>query len=148
MTRQILITGGQGQVAQSLLECEENFPDFQLMGFSSKELDITDEQNVRAKLLSGSIEAVINCAAYTDVDGAESDSARAFEVNEKGAGQVATGGQAGGPDGIIVPDVAARCCVRGYMLRKAIGISQSSSAIAQAAACLERADRSRLCRRR
>jgi dTDP-4-dehydrorhamnose reductase len=50
------------------------------------DLDVTDADATRA-LLAGS--TVINCAAYTDVDGAESDPERAHAVNAEGASNVA-----------------------------------------------------------
>jgi dTDP-4-dehydrorhamnose reductase len=53
------------------------------------ELDITVEAALRPALLEWRPEAVINCAAYTDVDGAESDQAGAEAVNGTGAGDVA-----------------------------------------------------------
>ena len=50
------------------------------------ELDVTDPAAVREALAGAT---VINCAAYTDVDAAESDSAAAHAVNEEGARNVA-----------------------------------------------------------
>jgi dTDP-4-dehydrorhamnose reductase len=58
------------------------------------ELDITDEQMVErllARLLDeqGGLDAVVNCAAWTDVDGAESKQEQARAVNAVGAGVLA-----------------------------------------------------------
>jgi dTDP-4-dehydrorhamnose reductase len=53
------------------------------------ELDVTDAQAVRGVILEAQADAVVNCAAYTDVDGAESDRATAEAVNCAGAGNVA-----------------------------------------------------------
>src|SRR5215204_3716850 len=50
------------------------------------ELDVTDAAAVREALAGAT---VINCAAYTDVDGAESDPVAAHAVNEEGARNVA-----------------------------------------------------------
>lgn len=50
------------------------------------ELDVTDAAAVRDALAGAT---VINCAAYTDVDGAESDRVNAHAVNERGARNVA-----------------------------------------------------------
>jgi dTDP-4-dehydrorhamnose reductase len=55
-------------------------------GFSRADLDVTDARAV-AQALGGA--TVINCAAYTDVDGAEADPATAHAVNEEGARNVA-----------------------------------------------------------
>lgn len=56
------------------------------VGLTHGELDVTDAMAV-ANALAGS--TVINCAAYTDVDGAESDSEAAHAVNADGARNVA-----------------------------------------------------------
>ncbi|HEY9856445.1 MAG TPA: sugar nucleotide-binding protein, partial [Stenomitos sp.] len=47
-------------------------------------LDITDLAGVRALLRDVRPEVVVNCAAYTNVDGAESDEAGAYRVNALG----------------------------------------------------------------
>ena len=56
-------------------------------GYTSAELDITDLDAVRAGIEPGDV--VLNCAAYTAVDKAESDADAAFAVNEAGARAVA-----------------------------------------------------------
>jgi len=53
------------------------------------ELDICDPDATRLALGSSRPQAVVNCAAYTDVDGAESDWQNAEAVNAGGAGNVA-----------------------------------------------------------
>jgi dTDP-4-dehydrorhamnose reductase len=57
------------------------------VGYTHAELDVTDAVAVREALADA--ELVINCAAYTDVDGAEADPATAMEVNARGARNVA-----------------------------------------------------------
>jgi dTDP-4-dehydrorhamnose reductase len=54
------------------------------------DLDVTDPQATRRVIGASRPQAVVNCAAYTDVDGAESDAATAAAVNGAGAGYVAT----------------------------------------------------------
>src|SRR3954471_9911862 len=56
------------------------------VGLTRADLDVTDAAAV-ADALGGA--TVINCAAYTDVDGAEADPETAHAVNERGAGNVA-----------------------------------------------------------
>ena len=53
------------------------------------ELDVTDPGALRRLLAERRPQAVVNCAAYTDVDGAESQRAAALAVNGAGAGNVA-----------------------------------------------------------
>lgn len=58
-------------------------------GLSSKDLDVRDRRSVAAMLGALRPRWVINAAAYTDVDGCESDPARAFAVNAEGVRNVA-----------------------------------------------------------
>lgn len=56
---------------------------------SSAQLDIADREAVFSFCRGNKIGIVFNCAAYTDVDGSESDPARAFAVNAHGAENLA-----------------------------------------------------------
>lgn len=53
------------------------------------ELDITDSAAVQAGVASAKPDVVVNCAAWTDVDGAESQPAQAIAVNAEAAGTLA-----------------------------------------------------------
>src|SRR2546421_6093724 len=53
-------------------------------GFDHNALDISDESAVRATVESQSPDVVINCAAWTDVDGCEFDKQRAMRANALG----------------------------------------------------------------
>ena len=57
--------------------------------FSRQELDISDEDQVGERLRETRPDAVINCAAYTNVDGAESDEAACYGANTKGVENLA-----------------------------------------------------------
>jgi dTDP-4-dehydrorhamnose reductase len=59
------------------------------LALARADLDITDAAAVRAAVLAARPAAVINCAAWTDVDGAESAEEDATAVNGEGAGNVA-----------------------------------------------------------
>lgn len=78
-----LITGAKGQLGSEWIHFLEGV-DTPFKAFSSTELDITNFQKVSQKLEEIRPNVVINCAAYTDVDGAESESEKAFFVNETG----------------------------------------------------------------
>ncbi|WP_369638153.1 dTDP-4-dehydrorhamnose reductase [Nocardia sp. JMUB6875] len=73
----MLITGGRGQLGRALTALA---PDAR--GLAHTDLDITDLEAVR-KVVSGG-DVLINCAAYTAVDKAETDEAAAFAVNATG----------------------------------------------------------------
>jgi dTDP-4-dehydrorhamnose reductase len=61
----------------------------EVVALSRGELDITDRAAVHARFAEARPEAVVNCAAYTNVDGAEADRDGAYLVNATGAGNVA-----------------------------------------------------------
>ncbi|CAM2938710.1 dTDP-4-dehydrorhamnose reductase [Skermania piniformis] len=78
----ILVTGAGGQLGSRLVA---RIPDS--IGFTSTELDITDPAAVGAAVGPGDL--VLNCAAYTAVDQAETDRAAAFRVNADGPRRLA-----------------------------------------------------------
>ena len=75
----ILLTGSKGQLAHCI---RDRLPDdWELIATDSTSMDITDEGAVRRMISNFQPDAVINAAAYTAVDKAESDVAQAFAVN-------------------------------------------------------------------
>ena len=85
----ILVTGSLGQLGHEIMrlsadsEHEYIFTDVQTSGQDHKvcSLDIADGRSVMETVASSGINVIINCAAYTDVNRAESDSDAAFRVN-------------------------------------------------------------------
>ncbi|MBB3949546.1 dTDP-4-dehydrorhamnose reductase [Aureimonas jatrophae] len=84
----ILVTGREGQVAQALVALNGNSAEVVAVG--RPDLDITQAQSVRGIVAELKPDIVVNAAAYTAVDRAESDEALAFLVNRDGARNVAT----------------------------------------------------------
>ena len=78
----VVITGAGGMLGQDVAR---ELPD--AVALSRADLDVTDAEAVRAAI--GPDDTVINCAAWTDVDGAEAEPAAAAAVNEAGARNVA-----------------------------------------------------------
>ncbi len=68
----------------------------EVVALSRAELDISDRDAVFARVVATGPDAVINCAAYTNVDGAESDPDGAGAVNAAGAGYLAEAAAAAG----------------------------------------------------
>ena len=60
-----------------------------VIALSHAELDITDADAVATAVIAAAPDAVVNCAAWTDVDGAEGQEGAARAVNGQGAGNVA-----------------------------------------------------------
>jgi dTDP-4-dehydrorhamnose reductase len=89
----VLLVGAAGMLGHDLQRAGER-AGHELVSVDLPEIDITDAAAVQAlldRLLgeSGSLQAVLNCAAWTDVDGAESKRAQAHAVNADGAGNLA-----------------------------------------------------------
>jgi dTDP-4-dehydrorhamnose reductase len=84
-----LITGAAGQLGSDLLDVLADRGETAL-GIDLPELDITDSAAVAAFLDEAPPEIVINCAAYTAVDRAESEEALAARVNGDAPGYFAT----------------------------------------------------------
>jgi len=85
----LLITGASGQVGQCFQQLAAQYPDFQFIFAGSGELDITNQRDVDRFLRNDKIGWVINCAAYTAVDKAESEPDLAKKVNVIGARNLA-----------------------------------------------------------
>ncbi|MBV7533880.1 dTDP-4-dehydrorhamnose reductase [Chitinophaga sp. sic0106] len=82
--KNILITGGNGQLGQAIRKIAGEFPDFNLIYTDYDTLSITDAEAVNNYFSENKPDACINCAAYTAVDKAESDEDTAFVLNFQG----------------------------------------------------------------
>ncbi|MGF6851004.1 dTDP-4-dehydrorhamnose reductase [Chitinophaga sp. W3I9] len=79
--KNILVTGGNGQLGQALQKVAGDYPQFNLLYTDYQDLDITDADALAAYFAAQQIDACINCAAYTAVDKAEEDEDKAFLLN-------------------------------------------------------------------
>lgn len=80
MDRAILVTGGNGQLGTELQRCA--WPaGYEIVAIDVADLDLTDTAAITAKVAERNWAAVINGAAYTAVDKAESDVVTAWAVN-------------------------------------------------------------------
>ena len=69
----ILITGCNGQLGSELQLLEAGLPNYVFFNTDVEELDITDQGKVDQYIEEHEIDGIVNCAAYTAVDRAESD---------------------------------------------------------------------------
>ena len=81
----ILVIGANGMLGHDLMQVLEG----DVRGLDLPEVDITSLESVRRVLLTLKPRIVINAAAYTDVDGCESDVEQAMAVNGEGVGLLA-----------------------------------------------------------
>jgi dTDP-4-dehydrorhamnose reductase len=84
----VAVLGGDGVLARELGPALES-AGFQASLLGKAACDVTDLEAVRRALANGPWAAVVNCAAYTQVDRAEDEPERAFAVNAGGAGHAA-----------------------------------------------------------
>jgi dTDP-4-dehydrorhamnose reductase len=77
----VLVTGSQGQLGSEIKEISSNHNTYRYHFTDRDSLDITNEQNIREFIEMHNIHTIINCAAYTAVDKAESDEIQANLVN-------------------------------------------------------------------
>jgi dTDP-4-dehydrorhamnose reductase len=81
----LLVTGAAGMLGRDVVAAAGD-AGHEVVALARADLDITDAAAVRAAVRG---DAVINCAAWTDVDGAEAAEDAATAVNGAGAGHVA-----------------------------------------------------------
>ena len=84
----VLVAGAAGMLGQDVIGAGRR-AGHEMLGYGHEQLDITDAGSIAAALERAAPEALVNCAASIDVDGAESDPVRAFAINADGAGLLA-----------------------------------------------------------
>ena len=77
----ILVTGGNGQLGSELKELAPNFTEYNFLFTDAYDLDIAAHNDVRKFIEINNINVIINCAAYTAVDKAESEPELADAIN-------------------------------------------------------------------
>ncbi|MCA1760155.1 MAG: dTDP-4-dehydrorhamnose reductase [Bacteroidales bacterium] len=77
----ILITGAYGQLGNEIKVLSVAFPDWQFLFTDVDTLDITNENALEIWFQNNKPNYIVNCAAYTAVDKAETDSETAIKVN-------------------------------------------------------------------
>ena len=81
----IVILGGRGMLGTDLVKkCKR--VNFDVEVFDLPEFDITNSKQLRGAVSNANI--IVNCAAYTNVDGAESERELAYQVNTEAVGRL------------------------------------------------------------
>ena len=84
----ILVTGAGGMLGRDVLRAADH-ASLEAVGFARAELNILDADRVAEVIDAERPDAVINCAAWTDVDGAEANEAGALTANATGPERLA-----------------------------------------------------------
>ncbi|MDR3046397.1 MAG: dTDP-4-dehydrorhamnose reductase [Bacteroidales bacterium] len=93
----VLVTGSNGQLGRAMrMEAQKRLsqkinPDkrLKMLYCDVEELDITDQNAVYTYCTTFAVDIIVNCAAYTDVDKAETDVEQAYLLNETGVAHLA-----------------------------------------------------------
>ncbi len=89
MNKTILVTGAKGQLGRSIQVLDKQYPSLTFTYVDIKELNLCDTQAVECFFEKNTFDIIINCAAYTAVDKAESESELADAINHLAVKQLA-----------------------------------------------------------
>ncbi len=87
--KKLMVTGCNGQLGHALAKIYTESTEYEYIGTDVEELDITDSEAVYAYVGELKPYAIINCAAYTNVDGCEKNEDLAYRINAIGARNLA-----------------------------------------------------------
>jgi dTDP-4-dehydrorhamnose reductase len=91
----LLVAGAGGMLGSDVVAAATE-RGHECVGLTHTELDVTNGGAVAFAVKDFGPDAIINCAGWTDVDGAEADEVSAFAVNAHGAGNLARAATAAG----------------------------------------------------
>lgn len=89
MLKKTLVTGKYGQLGQSLLALKEAYPLLDMTFVGRNELDLSCATSINDYFKEKAFDVIINCAAYTAVDKAESEPELADQINHHAVKQLA-----------------------------------------------------------
>ncbi|MDT0675357.1 dTDP-4-dehydrorhamnose reductase [Autumnicola musiva] len=92
----ILVTGASGQLGRCFEKLSSDYPQFDFFFTTSSEVDITKKCELHQLFGAKYFDFCINCAAYTNVEKAESEQQKAFQVNAEAVKNLAEICQASG----------------------------------------------------
>jgi dTDP-4-dehydrorhamnose reductase len=79
--RAILVTGSAGQLGQSIKAIAADYPDYEFVFANRQQLDLSYETSITNFFEDQTFDIIINCAAHTAVDKAESEPELANQIN-------------------------------------------------------------------
>jgi len=81
MSKRIVVTGANGQLGNEIRELSSYFPDDVFTFITRQDLDLSDAKAIEVWFADKSFDIIINCAAYTAVDKAETEPELTFAIN-------------------------------------------------------------------
>lgn len=85
----ILVTGANGQLGGEIKNLSAKFPQYKFIFVTRNELALDDTENIKSYFNAHQYDYLINCAAYTAVDNAESEKELAYQINGKAVAELA-----------------------------------------------------------
>ena len=79
--KKILVTGGAGQLASAIKAIAKEYKNLNFVFKTAQELNLTEKSAIHNALEEGQYDLVVNTAAYTAVDKAETDASTAYAIN-------------------------------------------------------------------
>ena len=89
MLKRVLVTGKNGQLGLSIAKIAQDYPQYDMTFVGRDQLDLSQSQKIIEYFQSKTFNVIINCAAHTAVDKAESDPEIAIQVNYLAVKQMA-----------------------------------------------------------
>lgn len=80
----ILVTGANGQLGRSMRKISGDYPQHEFLFTDMPEMDITEKAGIEVFVRENGVQAIVNCAAYTAVDRAETETVLAEKINVLG----------------------------------------------------------------
>lgn len=90
----LLVMGTNGQVARALVDRTGDFPEITVVAVGRPRLDLENAATILPAIAEVRPDLIVNAAAYTAVDKAETEPQLAYTINRDGAGAVATAAKA------------------------------------------------------
>lgn len=90
VVKNILVTGSAGQLGNEMQVIAGSYPSYNFLFVDREQLSIEDSVAVEKYFIDNDIDVCINCAAYTAVDKAETETETAFQVNAEAVGNLAS----------------------------------------------------------
>lgn len=85
----IIVTGSNGQLGSELKDLSGQYPQFNFVFLSREDVSITEKEKLQKVFEQYHPAWLVNCAAYTAVDKAETEQETAFEINGNAVGHLA-----------------------------------------------------------
>jgi dTDP-4-dehydrorhamnose reductase len=88
MNKSILVTGSNGQLGSSIRTLVSEYPNAQFTFVNREDLDLSSSEAIQTFFSNDQYDVIINCAAYTAVDKAESEPKLANQINHLAVKQI------------------------------------------------------------